>query len=104
MAAAKYISSKDAPALDEKPTIAVSLPKYQAKYKFVNIAPINSKMDDLGVYKPIHVPHARVFEIEKFFSEQECDYYLQQAEKEGFEALATEYPPEYRNNERCVII
>lgn len=76
---------------------------YQAAYKFANIAPHESKYENqLAAYTEITVPLARVFELNEFFTANECQYYIQEAEKTGFESLSAEYPEEYRNNERYV--
>lgn len=80
-------------------------PHYQEAYKFANIAPYDQQFEKLATYKEIPVPMARVFELDDFFSAEECQYYIQEAEKSGFESLSTEYPEEYRNNQRfgCVL-
>lgn len=75
---------------------------YQDLYKFWDIEPLPCDALPTGV-KEIQVSGARVFELEQFFSPEECQYYIAQAEKKGFDSLASEYPKEYRNNQRYLM-
>lgn len=76
---------------------------YQQDYKFANIAPYGTvavppQKQHFEHHDKIY--HGRVFTLESFFSPEECQYYIAQAESAGFESLNQEYPEEYRNNQR----
>lgn len=55
------------------------------------------------VLKNLHIPNAKVFCLRQFFTKEECQYYVQQSEKIGYQSLQHEYPLEYRNSERCLV-
>lgn len=76
---------------------------YQSAYKFANIQPFGTPLpppSSNACHSINHVPRGRVFELDQFFTAQECAYYIEQAEAAGFESISQEYPPEYRNNQR----
>lgn len=80
---------------------------YQSAYKFVSIEPYSEAIPtgEPTTCKHLdHVPQARVLQLSNFFSAQECQYYISEAENFGFESLSNEYPAEYRNNQRHVEI
>jgi len=83
---------------------------YQANYKLHDIEPppatasITLPAVPSIKYTSYEVPNARVFTLENFLSNEECDYFMAQITKLKFESLANEYPVEYRNNERLVLV
>lgn len=82
-----------------------NLPLYQSNYKFHDISPPNNASLNRNMSVNKHaVPGARVFSLDNFLSNEECDYFIAQAEQCGFESLLNEYPEKYRNNERYVFL
>lgn len=79
---------------------SVELPDGLPRYFFTRDQSIGHRGD-------IEVKGSRVFAVHDFLSKEECDFLVASLEKIGFAEhsdLAAEYPPEYRNNERLIVL
>lgn len=101
--------NKDAPSIlksivgDNQNSTIEDLQHYQSNYTFHSIAPCpeNLAADANEVkYTSLQVPNARVFTLDNFLSNAECDYFLDTLKEMKFDSLANEYPEKYRNNQR----
>lgn len=49
-------------------------------------------------------PQVHAFLLENVFSKEECNDYIKETEKAGYDSLISEYPAEYRSNDRLLTI
>jgi len=66
-----------------------------------------SRDQNKGQRENLAIPGSRVFTVDDLLTKEECDFLIASLEKIGFTEhsdLAAEYPPEYRNNERLIVL
>jgi hypothetical protein len=63
---------------------------------------------DLGSFKTIKrrelVCSEKAFLLQNVLSKEECDFYIAETEKKGFEDLGQVFPEDYRNNGRLLTL
>ena len=54
--------------------------------------------------KNFDVPGSRVFVLDNFLSKEECEHYIKETERVGFDDLVNEFDKKYRSNDRTLVL
>src|SRR5690242_3439099 len=48
----------------------------------------------------VSLPGSRIFVLDNFLTQADCEYFIKQSKKIGYSSLTPEFQEEYRNNKR----